>query len=112
MQFVNIGFGNLVNADKILAMVTPDSAPAKRLVQNAKEEGRLIDATQGRRTRGILAMEEGSMVLSSLLPETVASRVGEKTTAGEKTAAGEKATAEEKAVAEEEAASSDESLES
>ena len=112
MQFVNIGFGNLVNADKILAMVTPDSAPAKRLVQNAKEEGRLIDATQGRRTRGILVMEEGSMVLSSLLPETVASRVGEKTTAGEKTAAGEKATAEEKAVAEEEAASSDESLES
>lgn len=73
MAFVNIGFGNIVNTDKIVAIVTPDSAPMKRLVQKAKEEGSVVDATQGRRTRGIIITEE-HVVLSSLLPDTIAGR--------------------------------------
>ena len=54
---MNIGFGNIINADKIVAMITPDSAPAKRMIQKAKEESRLIDATQGRRTRAVIFTE-------------------------------------------------------
>lgn len=75
MQFVNIGFGNMVQISRITAMITPDSAPAKRYVQRSKETDRLIDATQGRRTRGILIMDDGSMILSALLPETIAGRI-------------------------------------
>ena len=75
MQFVNIGFGNMVQIGRIISMITPDSAPAKRYVQKAKEAGTLIDATQGRRTRGILIMDDGSMILSALLPETIAGRI-------------------------------------
>ena len=74
MAFINIGFGNMVNDDKVVAMITPDSAPAKRLVQNAKEEGRAIDATQGRRTRAVLVSEQGQVILSALVPETIAER--------------------------------------
>ena len=73
MAFINIGFGNIINPDKIVAIITPDSAPAKRLVQKAREEGAVVDATQGRRTRGIVITEE-YIVLSSLLPETIAGR--------------------------------------
>lgn len=74
MAFINIGFGNIVNDDKLVAMITPDSAPAKRLVQNAKESGLVIDATQGRRTRAVLVTERGQVVLSALVPETIAER--------------------------------------
>ncbi len=81
-NFMNIGFGNIVNADKVVAMITPDSAPAKRLVQKAKEESRVIDATQGRRTRAVLFMEDGRVVLSALLPETLSGRLA-KTSAEE-----------------------------
>lgn len=73
MSFINIGFGNFIHADKIIAMVTPDSAPAKRMVQKAKEEGNLVDATQGRKTKAILVTER-QLVLSALLPETIANR--------------------------------------
>lgn len=73
-SFVNIGFGNMINADKIVAMITPDSAPAKRMVQKAKEESRLIDATQGRRTRAVIFMENDRIVLSALLPDTLSAR--------------------------------------
>lgn len=72
---MNIGFGNLVNADKIVAMITPDSAPAKRMVQRAKEESRLIDATQGRRTRAVIFTENDRVILSALLPDTLSGRL-------------------------------------
>ena len=73
-KFVNIGFGNLVNADKIVAVVSPDAAPIKRMVQSAKEEGRIIDATQGRRTKGVLVTEDTYVVLSALQPDTIGRR--------------------------------------
>ncbi|MBO5246815.1 MAG: DUF370 domain-containing protein [Eubacterium sp.] len=72
---MNIGFGNIINADKIVAMITPDSAPAKRMVQKAKEESRLIDATQGRRTRAVIFTENDRVILSALLPDTLAGRM-------------------------------------
>ena len=86
MKLVNIGFGNLVSADKVVAVVSPESAPIKRMVQEAKERGVLIDATYGRRTRAVLIMDNDHLVLSALQPETVANR-----------AAGEKDNAEEEA---------------
>ena len=72
---MNTGFGNLVNADKIVAMITPDSAPAKRMIQRAKEESRLIDATQGRRTRAVIFTENDRVILSALLPDTLSGRL-------------------------------------
>ena len=72
---MNIGFGNIVNAYKIIAMITPDSAPAKRMIQKAKEESRLIDATQGRRTRAVIFTENDRVILSALLPDTLSGRM-------------------------------------
>ena len=72
MKLVNIGFGNLVSADKVVAVVSPESAPIKRMVQEAKERGVLIDATFGRRTKAVLIMDSDNVVLSAILPETVA----------------------------------------
>ena len=66
----------MINAEKIIAVVCPDSAPIKRMVQRAKEAGPAIDATQGRKTKAVLVMENGSMVLSALMPETLAGRAG------------------------------------
>ena len=76
-KLMNIGFGNLVNTDKVVAVVTPDSAPAKRLVQKAKQTEGAVDATQGRKTRSILIMEQGTVVLSALGPDTLAGRFHE-----------------------------------
>ncbi|MBQ1604285.1 MAG: DUF370 domain-containing protein [Lachnospiraceae bacterium] len=73
MSFVNIGFGNIINTDKVVSIVTPDSAPVKRLVQKAKEDGIVVDATQGRRTRGVI-ITDSHVILSSLVPDTIASR--------------------------------------
>lgn len=73
-RLIHIGFGNIVNTEKIIAVVSPDSAPIKRLVQNAKEKGTAIDATQGRKTKAVLVMENNQVVLSALLPETIANR--------------------------------------
>jgi len=73
-SLLNIGFGNMVNASKIVAVISPDSAPAKRMVQNAKENGRSVDATQGRRTRAVIVMDNDYIVLSAILPETIANR--------------------------------------
>ena len=70
-QFIHIGFGNIVNTDKIIAVVSPESAPIKRLVQKAKEDGTAVDATQGRRTKAVLVMEDSRIILSALLPETI-----------------------------------------
>ena len=74
-RFIHIGFGNIVNEGKIISIVSPDAAPVKRMVQKAKEEGAAIDATQGRKTKAVLVMENGMLVLSALLPETIAARV-------------------------------------
>lgn len=73
-DLVNIGFGNIVNFQKVVSIVNPDSAPAKRMVQRAKEEERIIDATQGRRTKAVLILESGQVVLSALQPETLVGR--------------------------------------
>lgn len=74
-MLIHIGFGNIVNTAKIIAIVSPESAPVKRLVQNAREKGMAIDATQGRKTKAVLVMENSQVVLSALLPETIAGRV-------------------------------------
>ena len=73
-RLIHIGFGNIVNADKIIAIVSPDSAPVRRLVSQARNDGRTIDATQGRKTKSVLVMENDRIVLSALLPETIRGR--------------------------------------
>ncbi len=75
MQLINIGFGNIVSANRIIAIVSPESAPIKRIVQEAKDEGMAVDATYGRRTRAVIIMDSGHVVLSAVQPETVASRL-------------------------------------
>ncbi len=75
MQLVNIGFGNIIAANKIVAIVSPDSAPIKRMVQDAKDAGTAIDATCGRKTRAVLIMDSGHIILAAVQPETVAGRV-------------------------------------
>ncbi|MBQ2609717.1 MAG: DUF370 domain-containing protein [Butyrivibrio sp.] len=73
-KLIHIGFGNIVNADKIISIVSPEAAPIKRMVQKAKEQGTGVDATQGRKTKAVLVMENGMLVLSALLPETISAR--------------------------------------
>ena len=75
MKLVNIGFGNTVAADKIVAIVSPDSAPIKRMVQEAKDNGTAIDATFGRKTRAVLVMDSDHIVLSAVQAETIADRI-------------------------------------
>ena len=77
MQMVNIGFGNMVAASRLVAIVNPDSAPIRRLVQDAREGKTLVDATAGRRMRAVLIMDSGTIILSALQPETLAGRVQE-----------------------------------
>ena len=74
MQLINIGFGNIVSAERIISIVSPDSAPIKRIVQEAKDGKNAIDATYGRRTRSVIIMDSGHIILSAVQPETVASR--------------------------------------
>ena len=75
MKLLNIGFGNMVSADRLIAIVSPESAPIKRIIQDAKERGTLIDATYGRRTRAVIVTDSDHVVLSALQPETVANRL-------------------------------------
>ena len=75
MKLVNIGFGNMISAQRLVAIVSPDSAPVKRMIQEGRERGILIDATYGRRTRAVLVMDNDHLVLSALQPETVAGRL-------------------------------------
>ncbi len=77
MKLVNIGFGNMVSAERLIAIVSPESAPIKRMVQDAKERGTLIDATHGRKTRAVLITDSDHIVLTYLLPEAVAQRIEE-----------------------------------
>jgi regulator of extracellular matrix RemA (YlzA/DUF370 family) len=74
IQFINVGFGNIVAAGRIIAIVSPDSAPIKRRISEARDSGQLIDATYGRRTRAVLIMDSGHLMLSAIQPETIASR--------------------------------------
>lgn len=74
---INIGYGNMISAERIVTVISPDSAPIKRLVQEAKDDGRAIDATYGRKTRAVIVMDSGHIVLSSLITETLASRINE-----------------------------------
>ena len=78
MQLINIGFGNIVSANRIISIVSPESAPIKRIVQEAKDKGTAIDATYGRRTRAVLIMDSGHVILSAIQPETIASRLDNK----------------------------------
>lgn len=75
MRFINVGFGNMVAAERITVLASPDSAPMKRLVQDAKDDGRAIDVTCGRRTRAIIITDSEHVVLSALQPETIANRL-------------------------------------
>ena len=84
MKLINIGFGNMVSASRLVAIVSPESAPIKRIIQDAKDRGTLIDATYGRRTRAVLITDSDHIILSALQPETVAGRLnGREELAGE-----------------------------
>lgn len=74
MKLINIGFGNLVSEDRLVAVVSPDSAPIKRMIQEARDRGVLIDATYGRRTKAVLVMDNDHLVLSAFTPETIMNR--------------------------------------
>ncbi len=77
MKLINIGFGNMVSAERLVAIVSPDSAPIKRIIQEAKEKGTLIDATHGRRTRAVIITDSDLIILTYLQSETVAARLEE-----------------------------------
>ena len=74
MKLINVGFGNMVAANRVIAVVSPDSAPIKRIIQEARDKGVLIDATYGRRTRAVVVTDSDHVVLSAIQPETVANR--------------------------------------
>ncbi|MCP8970192.1 extracellular matrix/biofilm regulator RemA [Ectobacillus ponti] len=78
MRFLNIGYGNIVSAHRIIAIVSPESAPIKRVVQEAREQNVLLDATYGRKTRAVIMMDDGHVVLSPIQPETIAQRLNNK----------------------------------
>lgn len=75
MKLINIGFGNMVSANRLVAIVSPESAPIKRIIQDVRDRGQLIDATYGRRTRAVIVMDSGHVILSAIQPETVAGRM-------------------------------------
>lgn len=75
MRLINIGFGNMVSASRLIAIVSPESAPIKRIVQDARDRGMLIDATYGRRTRAVIITDSDHVILSAVQPETVANRL-------------------------------------
>lgn len=75
MKLLNIGFGNMVSVSRMVAIVSPESAPIKRIVQDVRERGDLIDATYGRRTRSVIIMDSGHVILSALQPETLSTRM-------------------------------------
>ena len=79
MKLINIGFGNMVSANRLIAIVSPESAPIKRIVQEARDKGSLIDATYGRRTRAVIIMDSDHIILSAVQPETVANRLDSST---------------------------------
>jgi extracellular matrix regulatory protein A len=76
IKLINIGFGNIVSANRLIAIVSPESAPIKRIIQEARDKGTLVDATYGRRTRAVIIMDSDHIILSAVQPETVAHRLG------------------------------------
>ena len=76
MHLINIGFGNLVSASRVVALISPESSPIKRVIQDARERGNLIDASFGRKTKTVLITDSGHVILSALLPETLGGRLG------------------------------------
>lgn len=77
MKLINIGFGNIVPAEKVVAIISPESAPIKRVMREADERGKLINATYGRRTRAVIVMESDHIILSALQPETISNRLNQ-----------------------------------
>ncbi|MBE5962849.1 MAG: DUF370 domain-containing protein [Lachnospiraceae bacterium] len=77
-RLINVGFGNMVNAEKIIAIIHPEAAPVKRMVQSAKDSGKCIDATCGRKCKAVIVSCEEKIILSALLPETIANRVNQR----------------------------------
>ena len=77
MKLINIGFGNMVSANRLIAIVSPESAPIKRIIQDARDKGTLIDATYGRRTRAVIVTDSDHVILSAVQPETVANRLSD-----------------------------------
>ncbi|MBR4510593.1 MAG: DUF370 domain-containing protein [Ruminococcus sp.] len=75
MKLINIGYGNMISASRIVTIVSPESAPIKRLIQEAKDDGRAVDATYGRKTRAVIVMDSGHVILSSLITDTLAARI-------------------------------------
>ena len=75
MKLINIGYGNMVSASRVVAIVSPESAPIKRMIQDARDGGSLIDATYGRRTRAVIIADSGHIILSAIQPETVSNRI-------------------------------------
>lgn len=82
MKLLNIGFGNMISGDRLIAVIAPDSAPIKRMVQEARDQGHLVDGTAGRKTRAVLLMDSGHVVLSAIQPETIAGRLQSDTEEG------------------------------
>ena len=74
-SLINIGFGNMAAANRIMAIISPESAPVKRIVQESRDRGQLIDATYGRKTRAVLIMDTGQIILSAVQPETISHRL-------------------------------------
>ena len=83
IKLVNIGFGNIVAANRIISIISPESAPIKRILQEARDKGMLVDATYGRRTRAVVVVDSGHIILSAVQPETVANRLVAQTTDSE-----------------------------
>ena len=78
-RYISIGYGNIVNADRVISVIATDAAPIKRMIQNAKDNGMAVDATCGRKTKAVLVMDSGHLLLSALLPETIAKKMEDKT---------------------------------
>ena len=79
MKFINVGYGNMAAAHRLIAVVSPEAAPVRRMVQEARDAGKVIDATCGHKTRAVLVMDSGSVILSPLMPEKIAVRIDGKT---------------------------------
>ena len=83
LKLINIGFGNMISADRLIAIVAPDSAPIKRVIQEARDRDMLIDATYGRRTRAVIIMDSDHIILSAIMPETISGRMENRGTESE-----------------------------
>ena len=78
MKFINVGYGNMASVGRLISIVSPDAAPVRRMIQDARDNGKVIDATCGHKTRAVLVMDSEHVILSPLLPETVAARIDER----------------------------------